>query len=54
MLGKLGNRGGPTGITVGPKGLLRLQLVWAEVFFNIFPLVYLFSFRSPSLGDGPI
>ena len=54
MLGKLTVQGRPTNSIIVGQGPIALAVGAGGGCFDIFSLVYLFSFLSPSLGDGPI
>ena len=54
VLGKLPVPGRPTIWTIVGQVPTALAVGAGGGCFDIFTLVYLFSFLSPSLGDGPI
>ena len=54
VLGKLSVLGRPTNFDNSRAGPIALAVGAGGGSLDIFSLVYLFSFLSPSLGDGPI
>ena len=54
VLGKLSVPGRPTNLDNSRAGSISVSVGAGWGCLDIFSLVYLFSFISPSLGDGPI